>query len=313
MKQQFIVKNFKLDTIDLIREANLIVQEYSRQGFVLTLRQLYYQFVARGKFPDDRRYTWTGAKWKKDANGTKNAQPNYKWLGKCINDGRLAGLVDWLSIEDRTRNLVGNAHWLNAVEAVQAVEGQFRIDLWARQPHRVEVWIEKEALTGVISGVCNRLDVPFLACRGFVSQSEMWRGFRRSENHPVILLHLGDHDPSGMDMTRDNRDRLNDVFGGRVEVRRLALNMDQIEEQNPPSDPAKSTDSRFPEYRRRYGPDSWELDALEPAFINDLIETNVKSIRDDGLWREANEEQEAERQKITDAIEWIGNQQGDAE
>lgn len=305
MKQQFIVKDFKLDTRELLAAANLILDEYARQGYTLTLRQLYYQFVARDLFPNDRRYTWTGTKWKKDSSGTKNAQPNYKWLGNCINDGRLTGMVDWLAIEDRTRRLTGAAHWEDAPDAMKAVEAQFRIDLWERQPERVEVWIEKDALTGIIERTCAELDIPFMSCRGFLSQSAAWRAYMRSKDHHVTILHFGDHDPSGMDMTRDNRDRLTDIYGGDVTLERLALNMDQIRKYKPPPDPAKPTDSRFRRYVRETGSQkAWELDALEPSVINKLIQDRVEALRDDKLWTEACEEQEAERQKIGDAIEW---------
>lgn len=302
MKELFVSKNFRQDTIDLIFDANAIISAYAEQGYTLTLRQLYYQFVARDAFPEDRRWQWTGAKWIRDPKGTKNAQPNYKWLGSVINDARLAGMVDWLAIEDRTRNVERNACWDNAAAACQAVHDQFRLDLWERQPVRVEVWIEKEALIGVIADVCQRLDVPFFACRGYVSQSEAWRAYHRSMNHELVILHLGDHDPSGIDMTRDNDERLFEVFGGVGELHRLALNMNQIIEHKPPPSPAKVTDSRWRDYCAEFGNDSWELDALEPAVINKLIETNVARFRDDNLWNEAVEEQEEERAKISDAI-----------
>lgn len=305
MKEFFVAKDFRQETIDLIDTANAIIEEYADQGYTLTLRQLYYQFVARDAFPDNRKYQWTGSKWVKSKQGTKNAQPNYKWLGNTINDARLAGLIDWFSIEDRTRNLVGNSHWSDAVDATESVESQFRIDLWERQPRRVEVWIEKEALVGVIASTCNKLDVPYFACRGYVSQSEEWRAYRRSAEHELIILHFGDHDPSGIDMTRDNGDRIFDVFGGSGEIHRLALNMDQIKKHKPPPNPAKTTDSRWYDYHAKYGNESWELDALEPKVINDLIEVNVAKYRDQDLWEDAVAEQEEEREKIGKAITFI--------
>jgi len=158
--------------------------------------------------------------------------------------------------------------------------------MWANQERRCEVWIEKEALAGVIEGVCRELDCPYFACRGYVSQSEQWRaGVRFRGDQPTVIIHLGDHDPSGIDMTRDNADRLA-MFAGahKTEVRRIALNADQVEQYEPPPNPAKETDSRFQEYERLYGDQSWELDALEPATIADLIRSEVESIRDPDLW-----------------------------
>ena len=286
MKEQFINKNFRAASLAMIKQANEIIKEYAAQGYALTLRQLYYQFVARDLI--------------------SNTVKSYNKLGNTINDGRLAGLIDWLAIEDRTRNVVANAHWSSPANAVYAVLNQYRIDTWASQPRRVEVWIEKEALTGVIEGVCERLDVPYFACRGYVSQSEEWRAYRRSMSHPLTILHLGDHDPSGIDMTRDNDDRLNAVFGGDVEMIRIALNMDQVEEYSPPPNPAKMTDSRFQDYAAQIGTSSWELDALEPSVINALITSHVEDIRDDDLYDEAialQDEGRARLQEVYDELE----------
>jgi hypothetical protein len=273
VKQLFVDKNFKDASLDIIHDANLIIDEYRTQGFLLTLRQLYYQFVARDLLP--------------------NTQQSYKRLGSIINDARLAGLVDWAAIEDRTRNIRANYHYTGPRQAIQDALDSYEINMWANQPQRVEVWIEKEALAGVISGICNELDVPYFACRGYVSQSEQWRAYRRARYHEsesgqrTVILHFGDHDPSGIDMTRDNQDRL-DLFMGwpAVRVERLALNWDQIEEFNPPPNPAKITDSRFAGYASEYGTESWELDALEPSVMADLIRDRVFHHRDEDLWEE---------------------------
>jgi hypothetical protein len=80
----------------------------------------------------------------------------------------------------------------------------------------------------------------------------------------VVVLHLGDHDPSGLDMTRDLRDRLSLYSRAAVDVQRVALNMDQVGVFNPPPNFAKESDKRFEAYRRQYGDQCWELDALPP-------------------------------------------------
>lgn len=285
MREFFINKRFQAKSLAIIDAANIIIDEYRQQGYALTLRQLYYQFVARDLIPNTMR--------------------SYKSLGGIINDGRLAGLIDWDAIEDRTRNVSSAPHWDSPAEIIEGAASQYRRDLWADQERRVEVWIEKEALTGVIARTCRDLDVPYFACRGYVSQSEQWRAYHRSLDHPLTVLHLGDHDPSGIDMTRDNDDRLNDVFGGDVIIRRIALNMDQVEEYNPPPNPAKMTDSRFRDYVLQYGQESWELDALEPSVINELIETHVAEWRDDELFNAALERQENERAKLYDIVETL--------
>jgi hypothetical protein len=148
------------------------------------------------------------------------------------------------------------------------------------------------------------VQVHYFACRGYVSQSEMYSAGRRFRRYGQggktnYLIHLGDHDPSGIDMTRDITDRLT-MFAGRYApaVRRIALNMDQIEQYGPPPNPAKTTDSRYADYQALYGDDSWELDALDPATLSELITTEVLSLRDEDLWQAAHARQETDRARL---------------
>ena len=276
-------KKFNEDRKDKIAKANAIIEEYRQQGFELTLRQLYYQFVSRDFIANNQR--------------------EYKNLGDIINDARLAGLVDWLAIVDRTRNLQALANWETPAEIVEACAKQFRIDKWKEQQFRVECWIEKDALVGVIEGVCNELDIDYFSCRGYTSQSEMWVAAQRLAKYQKkaqvpLILHLGDHDPSGKDMTRDITDRLSEFSYSTIEVKRLALNMDQITQYDPPPNPAKITDSRAEKYIEEFGEESWELDALEPAVIAQLIRDAVEEVRDQGQWDEAVAEEEKQKEQL---------------
>lgn len=264
----YVEKAFRDSSLAIIKKANEIIDNYADQGFDLTLRQLYYQFVSRGLIP--------------------NSDREYKRLGSIINDARLAGLIDWNHITDRTRNVRMNSHWEDPGEIIHSAAHSFAVDKWKDQPYRPEVWIEKDALVGVISDVCNRHDIPYFSCRGYTSQSEMWGAARRLLEHDrngqrPLILHLGDHDPSGIDMTRDIDERL-ELFMGGLKVNRLALNMSQVEEYDPPPNPAKVTDSRASGYISRFGASSWELDALEPAVIAGLIENAILGIRDEDAW-----------------------------
>lgn len=275
--------DFRPASLDMIEQANKIIVEYLEQGLDLTLRQLYYQFVARGLLP--------------------NTQRSYSKLGSLINDARLAGLVDWSALEDRTRNLQGTVHEVSPKNAVSYVAENYKIDKWDTQDYRVEVWVEKEALIGVFASVCDELDLDYFACRGFVSQSEMWRAacrLRRYEQRgqEPVILHFGDHDPSGIDMTRDIKDRF-DMFGvGSLRVERCALNMDQVEEHSPPPNPAKATDSRFRTYQDKFGNESWELDALEPLLLRELVRDHVFEFQDVDVWAEAEAREEQERSQL---------------
>lgn len=276
------LRQSSLDTLGIVNE---IVERYEGAGLSLTLRQLYYQMVAHGHIPNNDR--------------------EYNKLGRLVNQGRLQGLISWTAIEDRTRSLRGLETFKTPEKAVERVARSYRRDLWANQEWRPEVWIEKDALSGVIQGVCNRHRVDFFACRGHVSQSEMWRAGQRlasyiEKGQRPIIFHLGDHDPSGVHMTDDNRDRLTMFAGVPVMVVRLALNMDQIEELKPVPNPAKLTDTRAQAYVERFGYTSWELDALDPSYIDNLIEVNVARLKDPVMWDEDLRREVDERQYLAD-------------
>ncbi len=260
---------FNAADTELLGKAVAIVESYEGQGYTMSLRQLYYQLVARGHIP--------------------NSQPSYNKIGRLISDGRMAGLVSWTAIEDRGRNLMGLESQLSPKEAVKAARENYRRDLWEDQPCRPEVWVEKQALEGVVGAICNDERVDYYATRGYNSQSEAWRAGQRfsgmiQRGQRPLVLYLGDHDPSGIDMTRDVEERLATFCGGPVQVVRLALNMDQIRRINPPPNPAKMSDSRAADYVARYGDESWELDALSPEYLDLMIRDAVRVFRDRGLW-----------------------------
>lgn len=288
MKIAYVPKNFTRAHLEIIGRAEALCTNYAAQGYDLTLRQLYYQFVSRG---------WIA-----------NKQTEYDRLGSIISDARLAGLIDWNHIVDRTRYVRVNSHWATPAGVIKSAASSYGNDLWAGQEYRPEVWIEKDALVGVIERPCKENDTPYFACRGYTSQSELWSAAMRLLDYTrrgmtPIVFHLGDHDPSGIDMTRDIEDRLNlflNYHGARrqVEVRRLALNMDQVDQYSPPPNPAKTTDARFRSYAEIYGDESWELDALEPQVIADMIAQNIQSVRDDALWTERVTSQERGRESL---------------
>jgi len=324
-KIAYVDKRFGATALDIIGKSNAICEEFAAQGIELTLRGLYYRLVARDLFPDDRRFRKTDAgKYVRDPDGTKNADPNYKWLGEIINDARLAGLVDWNHLADVTRRLRVLNHWDDPQQIIDAVAAQYRTDRWANQLEHVEVWVEKDALVGVLNGPCTANDVPYFSCRGYTSQTAMWKAARRlrrieNEGQRVVIIHLGDHDPSGVDMTRDIRERLW-MFGAHPEVIRLALTMEQVEQYDPPPNPAKISDSRSTEYIENYGDESWELDALDPAVLIALINDEIARHRDDDRWDLDTQRMDTERfilgrvsQRWDDVTGWLRDDESNDE
>ncbi len=280
-KIQYKAINFQQKSLDLIELINSVIDEYSTQGYELTLRQAYYQLVARGYIPNNER--------------------SYKNIGSLINDGRLAGLIDWNSITDRTRNLRSHSHWDNPQEVIYSAKYSYMLDKWMGQPNYVEVWVEKDALVDIIGQACRPLDTPYFSCRGYTSQSEMWtaaqRFIRQKNREARYIIHLGDHDPSGIDMTRDIQERL-EMFGADVYVKRVALTMNQVKTYNPPPNPAKITDSRCGKYIDQYGDESWELDALEPQMLTNLIKNEVTALRDDAIYQAVCNKERREKEEL---------------
>lgn len=289
MREAFITKRFSAASLKMIEQANDILAEYHAKGFTMTLRQLHYQFVSRDLYA--------------------NTQQNYKRLGAVMSDARLAGMVDWAMMEDRVRELQKLSTWNSPSDIMDAVASQYRIDRWEGQPNRPEVWIEKDALAGVIENVCNEYRVSFFACRGYVSQSAQYEASKRfltaiKNGQTPIVLHLGDHDPSGLDMSRENREKFKLLTGDDVELKRLALNYDQVQRYNPPPNFAKMTDTRAPDYVAQFGNESWELDALGPEVIEQLIRDALEPlIEDREVWDKQIEREDTEKAQLAKVSE----------
>ena len=287
MKQKFVERVFSRENAEKISVVNGILEEYRKMGFRLSLRQLYYQLVARDYI--------------------ENSQRSYKNIGSLVSNARQAGLIDWDMIEDRGRETVFSPHWDSPAEIVEAAARQFRIDKWKDQIWHIEVMVEKDALSGVLEPVCRELDIRITANKGYSSSSTMYEIGQRLkdkcllEGKLICVVYLGDHDPSGIDMTRDIEERLSlysNLKDGMIEVERIALNYDQVELWQPPENPAKESDSRFESYRDRFGESSWELDAIEPRRLASLVREEVLSRRNETIWEGAVDAENAMREQL---------------
>jgi hypothetical protein len=283
MKILYTPTKLRYETQEIINHANTIIREYQQDGYRITLRQLYYQFVSR--------------------NLVENNLKSYQRINTAIAKGRMGGMIDWDAIEDRTRNLISRPHWSNPREIIETCASQYHIDLWQDQERRVEVWIEKDALVGVIEKTCHHWDCSYMSCRGYTSLSEMHKAATRiieanEQGYDYVLLYAGDHDPSGSDMSRDIQDRLNG-FGADFEFERIALNLEQVQAHQLPPNRIKESDSRSQTYRQRFGADCWELDALPPSELNKIIERAIFEYVDDySAFKTRQEEIETTKQQL---------------
>lgn len=282
MKRAYRVVNFREASLIIVARANLIIEEYAGQGYALTLRQLYYQLVARGFI--------------------ENKVSEYQKLSQIMTKARYGGYTDWDGIVDRIRKPQILYSVRDKSHAIRDTIEQYRLDRQKGQPNYIEVWCEKDALSGILLRVTEEFHVRLMINRGYSSASAMRiaaRRFRARHHNEqnCLLFYIGDHDPSGLDMIRDIRDRLTE-FGAIVEVQQIALTMDQIEEYNPPKNPAKESDPRSDWYINKFGESSWEVDALRPEVLHELIQSTIESDIDMKMFEAMKEKEESDRKKL---------------
>jgi len=264
-----------------LEQINEIIVRYAAQGYRLTLRQLYYQLVSQALIP--------------------NKVTEYAKLSKLLVNGRMGGEVDWDSIEDRLR-VPKIPYWVTGVAgAIKDTIDQYRLNRMEGQDNYIEVWCEKDALSNVLYRVTEEYHIRLMVNRGYSSCTAMHDAYERLDARSDLksyILYLGDHDPSGLDMVRDIRDRL-DGFGVEdVEVIHVAITREQIDEHNPPPNPAKVTDPRAGEYIAQHGDTSWEVDALNPETLHELLVNEIVELIDRDKYEAVLEREEEDKEKL---------------
>ncbi len=271
-------------TKKLIESINGIVEEYSAQGLNLTVRQVYYQLVSRGLMP--------------------NKKAAYERISDVIADGRLAGLIDWDCIEDRTRSVREIQHWDNPQQILRAATEQYRIDTRVTQPCYIEAWIEKDSLVSILEDTCYQLDVPCFSCRGYPSITALHEAAERFEgkNNPIIL-YAGDHDPSGLMIPQIISERLQ-AFGVNVKLNRIGLTLDQIRELDLPPFYAKEKDKNYKTYVQNTGlTQAWELDALDPAKLSSIFTEAINSLTNHEALRDMQERENKDKSYFSQLLD----------
>lgn len=268
MKRQYRTQAFRADSLTSIARMNEVIDEYAEQDLRLTGRQLYYQFVSRD---------WL-----------KNTERSYKNLLSLLADARYAGLVDWNAIEDRGRVADIVSTWNSVEDIVSAAIDQFKMPVWDTQPVYAELWVEKQALAGVLEPLAREFRATLMVNKGYSSASAMFEAAQRIEHEshgrPAIVFYLGDLDPSGEDMVRDIAVRLNEFvpeMDSPIDVQKLALTMAQVRQYDPPPNVAKRSDARYAAFVAKHGAQCWEVDALPPNALAQIIRTAFRSIIDD--------------------------------
>lgn len=293
--QRYVNKAFRPEAVARIHHCNVIIDRYQKQNLRLTLRQLYYQLVSR--------------------NVITNEEKSYKTLGKLVSDARLAGLMSWDAIEDRIRTPVVPQQFNDLAHLAEAASRAYRLPRWDGQQNYIELWVEKDALAGVLAPIAREYHITLMVNRGYSSTSAMYESAKRfldaeegdgrpNSSKDLHLLYLGDHDPSGEDMVRDVRDRLR-TFDAVVDVQKVALTMEQIDEYSPPPNPAKVSDSRAAKYIELHGDSSWEVDALPPEVLTELIVEKIQELLDRPTMDRIMEREELDKKKLKKLVAGI--------
>lgn len=280
------------DSRQLADSIKKITLEYMQSSLTLTNRQLYYQLVAGAIIP--------------------NADKVYKRVCKFLTDLRYGGHLDWQAIEDRGRIPIRASQWNNVNSLISSAVYSYRRPRWKDQDYYVEVYCEKQAMESVLKPVTEKYHTYFGYNKGYSSASTVYELAQRVKaqilnGKKVVILYLGDHDPSGLDMIRDIRERIHEFLTQgetyiepQFEVKQIALNLEQIKKYNPPPNPAKITDPRAKWYIAKYGQSSWELDALKPQVLVELTERAVLEYLDLDKYNAVIKLEQAEIKKLED-------------
>lgn len=244
----------------------------------MTVRQAYYQLVSRQV--------------------VENRSAQYQAISRILVEMRQTGAIPWEWIEDRTRRARTVSTWDGLPDFAECAVNAYRLNPWNDQDTLVEVWLEKDALSGIFEEILRPFAVTLNVGRGYDGWSSIHAAAERYQEWkgPVCILYFGDHDPSGCDMQSSLQERLA-FFETSPEIVRCAITPADIEEFNLPTDPAKESDTRADDFIAKHGNQAVELDALPINELRARIQ-NAVSDRIDTDALEATHTIETEGKKI---------------
>lgn len=223
---------------------------------------------------------------------------------------RERGHLPWDWIVDETRAPETIDAWDNPAAYVEAVKWSYRKNRWTDQPDRIEVWSEKGTIRGTLSPVLEEYGITLRVLHGYGSTTAVYQAARdsRASDKVLTVLYAGDWDPSGLHMSEVDLPRRLDEYGGNVDLQRLALCVDDVDDHLPsfPID-TKRHDPRYQWYRTRFGSRCWELDALSPVILRQRVEQAIRARLDLAAWHRADVVETAERESLQTILNaWPG-------
>jgi hypothetical protein len=227
---------------------------------------------------------------------------------RLLKEARERGLISWDWIVDETRALERVATWDDPEQYVECVIRSYRRDFWNLQPVRVEVWSEKGTVRGVLDPVLDAYGVGFRVMHGFSGATTIYDVAQDDDGRPLVVLYVGDYDPSGLCMSEhDLPDRLAKYGGDHVALQRIALCREHL--SGLPSFPAsdKKRDPRYRWFVRNFGQRCWELDALDPNNLREIVQQAIEAEIDPATWNRCAAIEKPERQSLRTVLDsWKG-------
>ena len=261
------IQNLKQSLVDVVKEIQ-----------PATVRQIFYQMVSRGLI--------------------EKTEASYKnTVVRLLTDLRVEGALPFNWIADNTRWMRKPKTYSSLESAIKRTAEAYRRSVWDEQDVYVEVWLEKDALAGVLWDITAAWDVPLMVTRGYASVSYLYSAAETiiTQNKPTYLYYFGDYDPSGIDIPRNVESRLREFApDAEIHFERVAVNRQQIEDLNLPTRPTKKTDSRS----KGFEGESVEVDAIPPDILRELAQDCITQHIDDHQYEVMQEAEQSERKVL---------------
>ena len=218
---------------------------------------------------------------------------------RLLKEARERGMIPWEWVVDESREEEGASSWDDPEAYTRAVIKSYRRDYWNQQPARIRVWSEKGTVRGILAPVLDEYGVKFRVLHGFTSATTVNDIASDDDGRPLIVLYVGDWDPSGLCMSeQDLPGRLSRYGGDHVVLKRIALTKNQL--RGLPSFPAsdKKKDPRYKWFVKNFGNRCWELDALDPNELRDRVEQEILKHIEPTAWARCKVVERAEQESL---------------
>jgi hypothetical protein len=222
---------------------------------------------------------------------------------RLLKEAREEGVIPWHWITDESRELERVSTWSDPQAYARCVARSYRRNFWDQQPVRVECWSEKGTIRGVLQPVLDEYAVGFRVMHGFSSATVIHDVSEDTDGRPLIVLYVGDYDPSGMYMSEEDLPtRITEYGGDHIIVKRIALTRQQVRDL--PSFPAsdKKKDTRYDWFVSNHGTRCWELDAFDPNDLRECVEEAIKEYIDPIAWKRCELVNQAEQESLRTII-----------